>query len=151
MESFQWCKQIRQGLDVSLGWQVRSLSTRSGALAENGYRVCVSLCAPQGGSALLESTLLLLLRSCCFLLDNQVTVQRAGQSLCWDCFFQVSLSSSEGTREGRTELSGIVSEGPTVWSLQTPWAGLCCFSTLLGPPTPRHEELRLGSGPGLGL
>ena len=74
----------------------------------------VGLCAPQGGSALLESTLLLLLRSCCFLLDNQVTVQRAGQSLCWDCFFQVSLSNSEGTREGRTELSGTVSEGPTV-------------------------------------
>ena len=32
-------------------------------------------------STLLESTLLLLLQSGCFLLDNWVTVQRAGQSL----------------------------------------------------------------------
>ena len=81
----------------------------------------VCLCVPlRVVSALLESTLLLLLRSCCFLLDNRVTVQRAGQSLCWDCFFQVSLSNSEGTREGRTELTGIISEGPTVWSLQIP-------------------------------
>lgn len=77
----------QQGLDVSLGCaihgptsKVRSLPTWSGALVENSHGVCV--CVPlRVVSASLESTLLLLLRSGCFLLDNRVTVQRAGQSL----------------------------------------------------------------------
>ena len=47
-------------------------------------------------------------------------LSRGQGRVCWDCFIQVSLSNSEGTREGRTELSGIVSGGPTVWSLQIP-------------------------------